>query len=213
MKKRFLLILLLATASAQLAVPLHLAWRAETTLAKGTPVKFALRLYDPYDPMRGRYVRLNYDWGSFELSPADHARLGDARHLQVCARVAIDADGIGTIEQISLDPPTEGPWFRIAARRWGGGTTVHLDPPFDRYFVNEHEAAAAETIFREATRRPTPTAIANESADVTAAPSAPTANAFAVIRIRQGEAQLEDVLIEGRSLAALAHEDVTTGAN
>lgn len=191
------LILFLLGALAQLALPLRMAWQAESTLREGTPVKFRLELFDPHDPMRGKYVRLNYGWNNFTL-PAEEAAKAN-KHTIVCAHVKVDAEGFGTITGISLQPPSEGLWFRIPARSYYNGD-YHLRPPFDRYFVNEHEAYEAEQIFRQASRQA-------RVVDDQGEPIAPPAHA--VLRLMNGTAQLEDVVVDGRSLAVIARETLS----
>jgi uncharacterized membrane-anchored protein len=197
--KSLLFSLFLLAVAAQLAVPLRLVWRAETALAEGEPVRFPLVPRDPHDPMRGKFVRLHYDWDSFALpeeeEESDHASRG--RRLLVCAHVTVDPDGFARITGISREPPADGLWFRVAARRWSPSGPYWLDPAFDRYFVNEHEAFAAETAYLEAARAaPTGETAAEAEAE------APTA--YALVRLWRGEAQLEEVFVEGRPLAEVA---------
>lgn len=190
MKTLFCALFLLA-ALIQLAVPLHMAREAEATLRHGTPVKFRLQLRDPYDPFRGKYVRLRFEWG--EPQVAGEVASGAPRKLLVCAHVEVDPDGFGAVTAISIEPPAEGLWFRVSARKVNG--TYWLEPQFDRYFVNEREAAVAEKLYFETVRA---------SADDGETRSL----SYAIVRLRKGSAQLEEVMLKERSLAEAARESL-----
>lgn len=176
----------------QLAVPLNLAWQAEMTLRHGTPVKFRLELRDPYDPFRGKYVLLRYDWGEPQAVGEDAVK--GLREVLVCAHVDIDPDGFGTVTDVSIQPPNEGLWFRVPAKTFNG--TYSLEPQFDRYFVNEHEAQVAEELYFESMRE-----LEDDGGPA-------QAQSYAIVRLRKGTAQLEDVFLDERSLAATARDHV-----
>ena len=42
---------------AQVAAISWLIWRYERVVSQGVEVRFACQAYDPYDPLRGRYLR------------------------------------------------------------------------------------------------------------------------------------------------------------
>lgn len=134
---------------AQLAVPFLMIGSREDVLESGVAYKFRCGPVDPYDVMRGRYVALSFpdtqleNWNGqyFDGSETAYAVLG------------IDEEGMAKIADVTLVPPTSGDYLRVTA--YGGGTadaTLWVTLPFDRYYMDEYMAPAAEVAYREQSR-------------------------------------------------------------
>ncbi len=197
MKKFLPLILLLAVAAAQLAVPAGMIARHEAALTHGVSLKFRTGIRDPYDPFRGRYV-----WLNFELSrlPTPLPVEGDAfNHQPTRSRQPLyvqfepDADGFATVKAISTEKPAAGPYLRLPCRIYDH-KVARLDLPFDRYFMNEEAAPEAERRYREAIRENRRNGD-NWSDDN-----------YARVKILDGTAALEALIVDGQPIEDLLEQ-------
>lgn len=169
--------LLIAVGLVQLAVPGWMIFQQEQTLRLGKEYKFETEPVDPYDLFRGRYVALRFKAGEFEPK-------GDSDVLssgKVYVAVKSNAAGFAEVERVSLEPITGPNVFRATyGASWNGRD--HLDFPFERYYMEESLAPKAEAAYRAANRR------------------ASSQKAWAVVRIRHGNAALADLFIEGQPI-------------
>lgn len=165
-----------ALCLAQLAAAASGIARFERVLAEGTAVLLEVAPVDPADPFRGRYVTL-----SFELERASHPLRGPAPGYGAPAYVvlALDAQGVGTVEHVSATRPERGVYLVTPASWQETGDTVRVSLAENRYYMNERLAPAAEAAYRAALSR----------ADRT--------KSYARVRILGGKAVIEGVLLEG----------------
>lgn len=158
-------------ALAQLAVPGSLIWKREQTLRQGNVWKFRTAPVDPVDVFRGRYVALEFEAESQEITPPENLTGGE----EIFVTLRTDAEGFAQIDAVSANRPP-GDAF-IAARLVG--RTVSL--PFDKYWVTERDAPAAEAAYRAQSRRD-------------------KRNAFVTVRVFRGDAALEQLYLDGQPL-------------
>jgi hypothetical protein len=85
------------------------------------------------------------------------------------------ADGYAEIDQVFAGKPATNDFFEAQLN----GKTVDL--PFDKYWVTERDAPAAETAYRALSRRD-------------------KQNAFVTVRIFRGDAALEQLYLDGQPL-------------
>lgn len=156
---------------AQLAVPASLIWKRERTLRQGHVWKFRTAPVDPVDAFRGRYVALEFEAEGQELSPPPNAEF----HQTVFVTLRQDAEGFAVIDQVLPSRP-DGDDFIEAELQ---GKTVSL--PFDRYWVTERDAPAAEAAYRTQSQRE-------------------KRNAFVTVRVFKGDAALEQLYLDGLPL-------------
>ena len=189
MNARLLLFLLLACA--QIAVPVYLIQREETTLARGRLFKFKTVPVDPVDALRGRYVALN-----FAAAAVPDAAVGSRQKTPsapVYATFVEDAAGYAQVGALDDLPPAPGPGrdatLRVPLRqgwRWtqlhqsGPGWTIEL--PFDRYYMEEHAAPRAEAAYHH-----------NAGAGK---------ETYALVAIYRGHAAIKDLYVDGAPIEA-----------
>lgn len=166
---RFLVFSLVAFA--QLAVPASLIWKRERTWRQGHVWKFRTAPVDPVDAFRGRYVALEFEAEGQEISPPPNATFGQT----VFVTLRENAEGFAEIDQVS-SVRLEGDDFIEAQLQ---GNTVSL--PFDKYWVTEREAPAAESASRAQSRRE-------------------KRNAYVTVRVFKGDAALEQLYLDGLPL-------------
>ena len=173
MKTRLLLGLLGFAILAQLAVPASMILKRERVLAHGQAFKFRTAPVDPYDAFRGRYVALGFDGNSVAAPPGHEFARGQTVHV----RLEEDADGFAKLAEILRDRPDAAPYLTTKIR-YVGGNLVHLHLPFDRFYMDENEAPAAEGVYRQNSVRS-------------------NRNAYVQVRIEKGFAVLEDLYVDG----------------
>jgi uncharacterized membrane-anchored protein len=148
MNKKLRLGCYLVVALAQVAVPATMIWGHERALTQGAVYIFRTQPVDPYDAFRGRYVRLRIE--------EDHAPLMSGMQIQpgqkVYALIEIGTNGFAKFSGVRTSPPSKEPYLTARAR-YADGTVVHLDLPFDRYYMEESLAPAAEKAYRENSHR------------------------------------------------------------
>jgi len=169
--KHWRLIVFALVACAQIAVPASLIWKREQTLRQGSVWKFRTAPVDPVDAFRGRYVALEFEAEAQQISPPPNARYGQT----VFVSLRPDAEGFAIIDQVLPHRP-DGHDF-IEARLHG--TIVSL--PFDKYWVTERDAPAAEAAYAAQSTRE-------------------KRNAFVTVRVFNGDAALEQLYLDGLPL-------------
>jgi uncharacterized membrane-anchored protein len=192
MKKRsliFLGILILV----QLASPFSMIQGKEKILREGERFRFKTQPIDPADPFQGRYVRLNFE---DNFIPWPEERKSELHYKEpIYALIEVDQDGFAHFTGWSRQIPAAGAFLKSrhlwakynrpndSSKRHYEGFFINL--PFDRFYMDETKAPRAEDLARDATR---------------------TTNCWANVRIMDGKAVLEDVMVGGQSLRELAAE-------
>jgi len=176
-------------------VPASMIYRQARTEEAGTLVKFRTMPVDPYDPFRGRYVRLRFDSQSVALADPEKQPV---RGQRVFARVEVDSSGFGRFGEALLEEPNEGLYVTAEAGYGRGDGTVNLRLPFERYYMNERVAPKAERAYAEANRI--------ERGVVGADQSFSDEN-YAAVRILNGNTAIDGVFLENTPIEEYAREN------
>jgi uncharacterized membrane-anchored protein len=171
---RFGLFVLLALL--QLSFPGKLVFDSNKVLWMGTELKFETRPVDPADPFRGRYVALNFAANQFEKKAADSWKRND----RVFVLLDRDAQGFARSKGLSAVRPAANELFVKARITYLYDNQITVYYPFSKFFMEESKAPEAERIYREA------------------------GEGYALVKVYQGEAVLQDVVVKGKSLNELA---------
>lgn len=111
----------LAVAALQVLVLAFMAGQREWISRTGTPIVLRTAPADPHDPMRGAYVRLNYEINFVPLAlcrdevakwPATYRNNNRGRDLVVYAALQVNPYGIADLVSLSDQPPASGPYLR-----------------------------------------------------------------------------------------------------
>jgi uncharacterized membrane-anchored protein len=168
------LIIFLAVALAQISVPASMIWKRQRTLREGRVWKFRTAPVDPVDVMRGRYLALRFEAEEF---PGREP----SRHLDMpYAWLKEDANGFAVVDQ--LNEAATGADDTIQAQNLGyydGKQRLRFS--FDRFWVTEAIAPAAEKAYAKHSRR--------EKVD-----------AYVTVRVFNGDAAIEELYIAGLPL-------------
>jgi len=169
--KYWRLIVFVLVAFAQLAVPGSLIWKREHTLRQGNVWKFRTAPVDPVDVFRGRYVALHFDVETQEISPPPNSNYSD----KVFVTLKANAEGFAEIDQVAATKPAGDDFIEAHL----SGKMVLL--PFDKYWVSERDAPAAETAYQNLSRR------GNQ-------------NAYVSVRVFRGDAAIEQLYLDNQPL-------------
>lgn len=157
----------------QLSVPGSVVWRRQQTLKHGHIWKFKTAPVDPVDAVRGRYIALR-----FILD-----QVASPQPLSSASAYAIlkeDENGFAKIDHLSATPVSGDNVVRVETAGWWG-QMQHVRFPFDRYWVSEADAPAAEQAYFANSRR------GNE-------------NAYVTVRVRDGDAAVEQLYLDNQPL-------------
>ena len=155
LNKKYKLILFALMVLAQLYIPAKMIWDSQTTILKGVEYNFLLRPVDPTDFFRGKYISLDYVEDRCSNSRYLDIKRGD----RVNVEIKKGSDGFAKITQLHdiNYPPTVADYFEASVSDvWGGSDseyeTIHLELPFQRLYMEESKAQAAEDLARSMIR-------------------------------------------------------------
>jgi uncharacterized membrane-anchored protein len=159
--------------------------RYEHTLRSGTEVWLEVAPVDPADPFRGRYVSLTY---ALEREP--HPVRGTPNYKDhVYAVLKAEKGRAAKVLYVAAQEPTSGLYLKVLPS-WADGDRIHINIPFDRYYMEESLAPAAEVAYREAVGTQVFDDQGNRSSE-----GGRGQQSFARMRILGGRAVIEGVLL------------------
>lgn len=173
---------------AQWMVPVKMILDSESVLTEGTVYKFRTEPIDPSDPFRGKYVTLRFNAERFETDTLYKYENGE----EVYALLTVDSAGYAEISNLYSYLPTDQD-FNILKATIGYAYTndekqfIDLNFSFDRFYVEESKASDAEQVYWDAQR---------DTAQV----------AYAIVKIRNGQGIVEDVMINDRPILDIVRE-------
>ena len=177
MKSRILFGLFVAVALAQLSLPASMIWRSERALIGGQEFRFRTAPVDPYDAFRGRYVALRFDQNQAPVAAGRKIETGQ----KVYALIEVGPDGFARFSSVTDERPPDQSYLRVAVSSVQG-TTAHLELPFDRFYMEETMAPAAEQAYRQHSRRG-------------------QQDAYVVVRVQDGRGVIANLYVDGRPIA------------
>lgn len=152
----------------------------EEVLRTGKEYKFKTTPIDPNDFFRGKYIVLRYEENTIQIqSESDWVR-----NETIYVILTTDNEGYAKIHSVSKEEPTDNQYFlkaKVSHVTFDSSNKLAIDYPFDRYYMEESKAYDAEQTYRESLR---------DTSRVT----------YALVSIKDGEAVLKDVLIDGISI-------------
>jgi len=184
--KYILLAVFLLVVAAQLYVPASMIMNQEDILASGSLYRFKIRPIDPNDPMRGKYIRLWYADDNFTIPDS----VNFSHNQRIFAQIYEDDDGFAKIKNVFKTRPVDELDFIEATvgypSYFNDSTHITINYPFDRYYLEEHKAPVAEEVYRES--------------------QSESGNTWAVVKIKNGNAALEDVMIDGIPITLMVND-------
>lgn len=174
-----------------LIVPIYIAFSSENVLKNGTYYKFRLQGRDPFDPLKGKYLMLNY--AGLQIQTDDKFEVGE----EVYVKIGVDPEGFAFFDSVHKSEPKKGDYLKTRVRdvylsmnernvfiegdvqRSSGSNTVWIEIPdhMRKYFINEDFAKKGETVLFQ------------ERADI-----------YVGVRVLEGECRLQDIYVKGKPL-------------
>jgi len=165
---------------AQLYLPLKMVADQEAVVSKGKPFRFKVAPLDPNDPFRGKYITLRYEADSIKVENVNEWM----RNPKVYVLLKTDSHGYAAISNISARRPDDQADYveaAVSVLNLQDKSTLRIEYPFGRFYMEESKAVKAESMFLETLR-------------------SPQSSAYALVYVRKGEAMIDDVVINGKSV-------------
>lgn len=178
--KGIVIVLFLILAGVQWFVPLQMIQDRRSTLANGKIYKFKMAPVDPIDPFRGKYLDLQFQEAQYEVNSGVEWQPNES----VYVILQQDSLGYAFITDLSKEKPVPDKDYIKTTISYIDGeeySMVHIDYPFDRYYINERMAEPLEKAFSE---------ILSDTSKVN----------YAQVRIRSDQVILEEVYIDEQSI-------------
>jgi len=177
---RIILAVFILVALVQLFVPARMIYEREDVLATGKEFKFKTVPVDPNDPFRGKYITLQYEETEIQLQNETNW----VRNETIYVLLSTDDNGFAEILTYSKEKPTGNSDFvkaKVIDVNFNDRKSLLIEYPFNRFYMEESGAPVAEQAY-------------NESLPDT------TIVTCALVSVKDGEAVLKDVLIDGVSV-------------
>lgn len=154
-----------------LSVPLIIILSSEDILENGHRHKLRLQGYDPFDPFRGKFLRLRYN---NNVLCEENIKEGD----KVYVTLEKDSLGFSSFAYASSEKPNHSDYVYTTVDYISSNNYARIETDnLSKYFINENKAHEAENLLLEYTR--------NNPDQI-----------YAAIRVLDGEVRLEDIFIE-----------------
>ncbi len=189
--------LFFAFAAIIILVPVYVAVSSQNVLSNGKLYKFKPMAYDPFDPFRGKFLRVNYETDNvrtkFDFKEGERAYVS----------IGVDKEGFAFFEEAYKSPPKKEDYLQTTIK-WSGAVEQVLDQieaaaeqdGFDissidsrgsvgikipdnmnKYFINEDDALRAEKIMLKERE-----------------------NIYIGVRILEGEVRLDNIFVHDQPI-------------
>lgn len=178
--RKLILLFFILVALIQLYVPAKMILGREDILLTGKAFKFKTMPVDPNDPFRGKYITLRFKENLIQVKN-ENDWVGNE---PIYVILKTDKDGYAGIQAVSKVKPADNLYFVKARVEYVTGDSsknLTVSYPFDRFYMEESKAPEAEKIYRKSLA---------DTNQVT----------YGLVNIKDGEAVLKDVLINGISI-------------
>lgn len=133
---------------AQWFVAGQMIWQRKKILSAGLSYKFETAPVDPSNPFLGKYIVMNFKENSLKLPGTTHF----AYNSHVYVSFGIDKEGFAKIDSISVARPQKNYYLATNISyisKEKDSTTIFVNYPFTRYYMEEYKAPKAESIYNE----------------------------------------------------------------
>ena len=189
--------LFFAFAAIILLVPVYVVIQSQNVLNNGKLYKFKPMAYDPFDPFRGKFLRVNYETNNiptkFDFEEGEKAYVS----------IGVDKDGFAFFEEAFKSPPKKRDYLETTID-WAGvdrnlqrqidaaielddfdissldtRSTVRIEIPdnMNKFFINEDYALDAEKVLQRERQ-----------------------NIYIGVRILDGEVRLDNIFVHDQAI-------------
>jgi len=177
-RKKILIMAFALTIVAQIYVPISMIAESEDIL-EGRPYKFRTAPIDPNDPFRGKYITLSFKENFCIVADKKEWLPGEEVY-----GILAERHGFAFIQSLEKGKPNIENYLHLKVRfqdDFDSLNKVYFDLPFDKYYMEETKALAAEQIYRE------------RQLDT-------VRTTYAIVYIKDGKGRLTDVKIGDSSI-------------
>jgi uncharacterized membrane-anchored protein len=181
--RKLILVAFFAVALVQLYIPAKMILDRENILSSGREFKFRAAPVDPNDPFRGKFIVLNFMNNTFDIQDQNDWKMNEP----VYVILSVGPDGFAEIKSVSKEKPSGNQDFvkaKVGNQVFDDDKKLTIEYPFQRFYMEETKAPHAETEYNKASRDS-------------------TRKTWALVSIKDGEAVLKDVIIDGISIDKL----------
>ncbi|MCY1635645.1 GDYXXLXY domain-containing protein [Marinifilum sp. D737] len=187
MHKKIIFPIFIVIALIQLSIPVKSIYDQEQILSHGKEFKFQTAPVDPNDPFRGKYIALRFKENAIRVSSYEDWAKGQ----DVFVVITENKEGFASPLRALLKEPTNEKHY-LTAKIQNVKTNkdqfnhiidkeITIQYPFNRYYMEETKAKAAEDLYRKST---------TDSKTST----------YALVNLKNGKATLKDVMINDTSI-------------
>lgn len=179
--KKYLVLIFILLVLVQWYVPGKMMWSKEEVLKQGKVFHFLTEPVDPEDPLRGRYVSLEFKADTIFVDQA--FKQGETAY----AELGTDAAGFALLKKLHKSPPPSSDYVEVTVAYQlfdynnKQSNKVVIDYPFEKFFMDEYKAPEAELLYQRSQR------------DTLSA-----GKTFAVVSIYKGKGVTRDLVINNR---------------
>ncbi|GEQ85538.1 hypothetical protein ULMS_10460 [Patiriisocius marinistellae] len=177
MNKLLTPIILVALFAAQWFIPAQMIYQQEAVLTEGTPYKFKTIPIDPSDPLRGKYIVLNYEMNKLKITDSSLFNVDE-----FYVYIENDTNGFAQATHASAQKMDNMQDYIKVDSGYFYEDTIHFQLPFNRFYMEESKAYEAEVYVRNATRDTLPL------------------NCYGLVYIKEGQAILKNVIVDEISI-------------
>lgn len=178
-----------AAILAQFIVMFLWVLRSNDTLENGTIYKFRLQGYDPHDPFRGKYLRIQFKDNIMEMQNEDEA-MTIINALEVYAKFSVDDEGFAMPMSLSQSISDNALKVEVTRDYFSSEMTsirIRIQYPFDRLWMNQKECPVAEKVVNKALSG--------------------NKHVYALVSIKNGDGVLKDIEVDGVSIKDLVKKE------
>ena len=197
-----------AALALQVSAVGWLVWRYERIVRKGTEVRLKCRAYDPYDPLRGRYLAMTVREECtnilFEVKEEHLWRGTDEKAFVKLAKTP-GGNGLYRVDAIAREPMDDGLWVKptsLSIRDALGYSDKRKDESDDEFKVRREKAgfkavmSFPDQLFVNEKIAPEAEKLLQKKSD----------SAVAVYRAYDGRIVLTDIEIDGKPILSAVKE-------
>lgn len=174
-KKNKLTLLIIFSIVALFAIVLT-GLKSEMALKMGDPYNIKIQGYDPYDPIRGKYIMFTIDTSEIKTSE----NIGNIQNRVCYVTLSKDKDGFYILDEAFLNKPEGVPYLKTLMHNYYD-ESYYYESPFDSYFLAENISQNAEDVLRENVE-----------------------DAYVTVSIWKGSGVVSGMYIDGKSIEELA---------
>jgi uncharacterized membrane-anchored protein len=181
--RKLILVAFFAVALVQLYIPAKMILDREKILSSGRELKFRAAPVDPNDPFRGKFIVLNFVNNTIDIQGKNEWKMNEPIYVIL----SDGPDGFAEIKSVSKEKPSGNQDFvkaKVGNLMFDDDKKLTIEYPFQRFYMEETKAPLAEREYNKASLDSTRTT-------------------WALVSIKDGEAVLKDVMIDGVSIGKL----------